>query len=119
MGDARMKISMALGVPALLLSALIVGCGEKEEKKPAGGDTKTPEAIAPVKKAESGAEKSPGDVPEKKPAAAGDTKALTFGKGERKWTVQIPPGWKEEEVTKPLRLAQVRVPKAANDPEDA
>jgi len=115
-----MKTSVAFVAPALFLSALIVGCGEKEDKKPAvKADEKAPAVADPVKKETPPEKKAEPSGAEKKEPAAVATKALNFGKGERKFTLQIPMGWKEEEPTNNMRLAQVKVPKAANDPEDA
>lgn len=56
---------------------------------------------------------------EKKPEAAGDTKPLNFGKDDKRYTMQVPAGWKEEEPSNNMRMLQVRIPKAANDPDDA
>ena len=56
---------------------------------------------------------------EKKPEAAGDTKALNFGKDDKRFTMQVPLSWKEEEPSNTMRMLQVRVPKQKDDPEDS
>jgi hypothetical protein len=50
---------------------------------------------------------------------AGDTKPLNFGKDEKRFTMQVPANWKEEEPSNNMRMLQVRVPKMKDDPEDA
>lgn len=56
---------------------------------------------------------------EKKPEAAGETKPLSFGKDDKRFTMQVPMNWKEEEPSNNMRMLQVRIPKAKDDPDDA
>lgn len=50
---------------------------------------------------------------------SGDTKPLNFGKDDKRFTMQVPANWKEEEPSNNMRMLQVRVPKMKDDPEDA
>jgi len=123
-------------IPAAALSLLaLAGCGETKaphdpkpaDVKPAGTAPVAPKVDAPAeKKAEAPAEKkvepagekpaeaTPGAAPATPAGATVEVKLADSGR-----TLVVPSIWKQQEPSNRMRMAEFKVPKAANDSDDA